>query len=258
MVRPRVILLEAETEYRRHLADYLREHGFDVHEVEDFDTLYDHMRDTGRAIFVLNISADFSRGLDFLKLIAERHKCSALVLSDGSDEVDRIVCLELGADDFIQKATSLREILARARAAIRRLQAGDGKDDVLEHLSMDQSARRWRFLPGQRELIGPDGEGVPLTSAEFNLLNVLAQHTGTPLSRDYLSRAVFGRAYNIMDRSIDNLVARLRRKLKDSARSPHMIKTARPVGYVFTGFPEAQGGLAHAGALVAHTPSIGH
>jgi DNA-binding response OmpR family regulator len=80
---------------------------------------------------------------------------------------------------------------------------------------------------------------VPLTSAEFNLLNILVLNTGTPLDRDYLSRAVFGRVYSAMDRGIDNLVARLRRKLHDSARAPHMIKTARPIGYVFTGFPRA-------------------
>jgi len=153
----------------------------------------------------------------------------------------------------ILKSASLRELLARVRAAARRL-GGDWRRDALEPAATPETGTRgWRFLPGRRELRAPDGQSVMLTSAEYNLLNVLVMNAGTPLSRDYLSRAVFGRTYSALDRSIDNLVARLRRKLGDPARAAQVIKTARPIGYVFTGFatpahdtgPQSQGRTHH-------------
>jgi two-component system OmpR family response regulator len=232
---PQVVLIDPDRAYRRLLADYLRAHDFNIIEVEGFDTFYTRVGDGCRAVIVMTLGADLAQGLAFLKFVATKYQCPILVRGDNDDETNRVICLELGADDTIRAGTSLREVLARVRAAVRRLQQrGPGP---ASHLP--PSVREWRFLAGRRELIAPGGTPVPLTSAEFNLLNILVLNTGTPLDRDYLSRAVFGRVYSAMDRSIDNLVARLRRKLHDSARAPHMIKTARPVGYVFTGFPRA-------------------
>lgn len=233
MDKPYVVVIEADQGYRHQLSAYLRANGCFVSEIDDFDTLRDRLCTPEGAIFLVNLASARARGFDLLASAEMTQKCSVLVLSDGGDEIDRVLCLELGADDYIEKSMGQREILARIRAANRRLRT-DMPD--AGQTGMDAA---WRFVPGRRELSAPDGNAVPLTTAEFNLLHVLAQNAGTPLGREYLSRAVFCRAYKAMDRSIDNLVARLRRKLREPNRAPRMIKTARPFGYVFTGFASA-------------------
>lgn len=246
MDAPQIVLIEPDLVQRHQLRDYLRTHEFNIIEVESFDTFYQRVGDGRNAVIVMTLGADLAQGLAFLKFVATKYRCPILVRGGNDDETNRVICLELGADDYILQGTSLREMLARVRAAVRRLQ-----QQALGPLrGSAPSPPEWRFLAGRRELIAPDGMPVPLTSAEFNLLNILVLNTGTPLDRDYLSRAVFGRVYSAMDRGIDNLVARLRRKLNDSARAPHMIKTARPIGYVFTGFPKA-GEIAPSAGLVA-------
>jgi hypothetical protein len=145
------------------------------------------------------LGADLAQGLGFLKFVATKYQCPILVRGDNDDETNRVICLELGADDTIRTGTSLREVLARVRAAVRRLwQQGSGPSP-----QPPPSAREWRFLTGRRELIAPGGTPVPLTAAEFNLLNIPVLNTGIPLDRDYLSRAVFGRVYSAMNRSRD-------------------------------------------------------
>lgn len=236
MDRSRVVVIDADREYRRQVSDYLRAHDFKIIEVDGFDTFYERVGDDSRAVVVMALGADLAQALGFLKFVGARYRCPVLVLSDADDETDRVLCLELGADDVILKTASLRELLARVRAATRRLGA-EARRDALEPAPISASAARgWQFLSGRRELRAPNGTPVPLTSAEYNLLDVLVMNAGTPLSRDYLSRAVFGRTYNALDRGIDNLVTRLRRKLGDPARAAQVIKTARPIGYVFTGF----------------------
>lgn len=222
---PHVVLIDPDRAYRRRLADYLRTHDVNIIEVESLDTFYTRVGESRRAVILMALGAELAQGLAFLKFVATKYQCPILVRGDNDDEINRVICLEPRADDTIRTGTSLREVLVRVRAAVRRLrQQGSGLSP-----QPPPSAREWRFLAGRRELIAPGGPPVPLTSAEFNLLNIRVLNTGTPLDRDYLSRAVFGRVYSAIDRSIDNLVARLRRKLHNSARAPHMIKTARPI-----------------------------
>jgi DNA-binding response OmpR family regulator len=246
MDAPQVALIEPDSVQRHQLCEYLRTHEFNIIEVESFDTFYRRVGDDG-AVILMTLGADLAQGLAFLKFVATKYRCPILVRGGNDDETNRVICLELGADDYILQGTSPREVLARVRAAVRRLR----HQAVGPLRSPEPSPREWRFLAVRRELIAPDGMPVLLTSAEFNLLNILVLNTGTPLDRDYLSRAVFGRIYSAMDRGIDNLVARLRRKLNDSARAPHMIKTARPIGYVFTGFPKMGDCLPAAEAMAA-------
>jgi DNA-binding response OmpR family regulator len=234
----RIVLIDPDRGFRGRLADYLRLNDLSVIEVDGFDTFYQRVGDRRDMVILMTLGADLAQGLGFLKFVGAKYRCPVLVLSDHADETARVLSLELGADDTIGKGTSPREVLARVRAAVRRVDHGRPDADVPARPR--EPAQGWRFLPGRRELIAPGGVRVPLTSAEYNLLNVMARNAGTPLDRDYLSRAVFGRVYSGMDRSVDNLVARLRRKLQDSARAPEVIKTARPIGYVFTGFPGTQ------------------
>ncbi len=147
---------------------------------------------------------------------------------DRDDEADRVAALDAGADDYLARETSARELLARIRCVLRRSRgvAGAGPDP----------APRFSLCLKRRELFGPDGAPRNLTSAEFDLLQILARQQGTPVARELLSQAVLRRPYHPEDRALDNLVLRLRRKLSDEGDTPQLIKSVRGVGYVFTGF----------------------
>jgi DNA-binding response OmpR family regulator len=145
---------------------------------------------------------------------------------DGDDEADRITALELGADDYLRRGTSLRELVARIRSVLRRSRAPQAEG----------AAGGWKLCVRTRELVTPDGVPRHLTSAEFSLMHHLARQQGEPVQRDALSLAVLRRPYHPEDRALDNLVLRLRRKLGDDGPNARLIKSVRGIGYVFVGF----------------------
>jgi DNA-binding response OmpR family regulator len=237
---PMVLMLDDDIAYRADLARYVRSNGFDVLEPDSFAAALDVVQSGHDALVIVPDLTVGSRHLfDYIALLRRTPGISVLVLSSRREETEKIVALELGADDFIAKTADRREILARIRVAARRLLARRfvaRQADVGLLQAASGAAGTWRFLRVKRELIDPDGRRVRLTAAEFTLLEAFVTNTGRPLSRDHLSMAALGRHHYATDRGIDNLVAKLRRKLRDSARLASMIKTARPVGYVFTGF----------------------
>ncbi|HZF77959.1 MAG TPA: response regulator transcription factor [Acetobacteraceae bacterium] len=151
---------------------------------------------------------------------------------DADDEAERVLALESGADDYLQSTASGREVLARIRCVLRRARG----------TSAATAGTRSRFVLclKRRELFGPDGESRNLTSAEFDLLQLLARQQGMPVAREALSLAVLRRPYHPEDRALDNLVLRLRRKLSDEGDAPRLIKSVRGIGYVFTGFDNGE------------------
>jgi two-component system OmpR family response regulator len=237
---PMVLLLDDDTAYRAELADYVRSNGFDVLEPDSFAAALDVVQTGhGALVIVPDLTVGSRHLFDHIGSLRRAPGTSILVLSGRREETEKIVALELGADDFISKAADRREILARIRAAARRLLARRFAARPVEAAvaqATPGATGAWRFLRVKRELIDPDGRRVRLTTAEFTLLEAFVANTGRPLSRDHLSMAALGRPHYATDRGIDNLVAKLRRKLRDSAQLASMIKTARPVGYVFTGF----------------------
>jgi two-component system phosphate regulon response regulator OmpR len=160
-----------------------------------------------------------------------------------SDIVDTVVGLEVGADDYIAKPFHLREVLARVKSVLRRLQpASSGlpttspSDEAGEVMKFEG----WRLDLGRRELKTPDGAEVPLTTGEFDLLVTFARHPGRVLNRDMLMDLTRGRHWEVFDRTIDAQVARLRRKIEQDPKNPAMIKSVRGVGYVFATRVERQ------------------
>jgi two-component system, OmpR family, response regulator len=236
---PLVLLVDDDTAWRTGLAGYFRANGFDCAEFGGFTALADFLRSAdGLFVIVADLTAGSRHLFDCLTDIAHLWGAAVLVLSSQRDETETIVALELGADDVIGKSTDRREILARVRAAARRLQTRQALLRPTPGGPQAESAAApvsWRFLPDRRELTDPQGQLVLLTTAEFKLLEAFVANTGRPLHRRDLAAAVLGRPYDASDRSIDNLVAKLRRKLGDPAKQARMIKTARPLGYVFTG-----------------------
>ena len=228
--------------------------------VEDNQTLADGLsailRGTGHAVDVVNdgasadaaISAEafdlvildltFPTGEDGMSLargLRSQYDVPLIMLSGKSDTIDKVVCLELGADDYVTKPFEPRELLARIRTALRRT-AGRARPDWAEATDEDGDACRfdgWRLDLGRRELTDPAGEPVRLTSQEFQLLAALASRPGRPLSRDQILDLIANRRWTPYDRSIDVLIGKLRRKLGDEPRGGRLIKTVRGVGYMF-------------------------
>jgi DNA-binding response OmpR family regulator len=202
-------------------------------------------------VVILEARSMLSAALPRLGRIRRISDVPCIVLGSETDEVERIVLLEAGADDVLAMPISQREILARVRVMLRRRgqtapQPPLPAQDKPKPPASPASERRtdlgngWHLCHQRRDLFRPDGERCLLTTAEFELLDCLAKAAGQPVSREEACETVFRRRYWSEDRSVDNLVMRLRRKLEADARRPEVIRSIRPVGYMFAGFPDPQ------------------
>jgi DNA-binding response OmpR family regulator len=159
-----------------------------------------------------------------------------IMITGKGDAVDRIVGLELGADDYIPKPFLMREVIARIRAVLRRYASGThAAGEQAPSASQRYGFDGWVVDPSRREVSDPAGGSRDLTTAEFNLLVLFVQRPGRVLSRDELMDLLKGHDWTPMDRSIDALVARLRKKLEPESERPQFVKTVRGIGYVFAG-----------------------
>lgn len=180
-------------------------------------------------VLLLDLWLGSENGFDVLRKLRTNGQLPCIIVTAQDEVTDKVVGLELGADDYIIKPVNLRELLARIRALIRRSKSP-------EHTSVAAGESRWKFDPMRRSLSDPDGNQVPLTTAECDLLIELVSKEGTPQTRDALCRRVFNREWSPYDRSLDGIIVKLRRKLEPDPDNPLVIKTVRGRGYVFTGF----------------------
>jgi len=220
-----VLLVEDDARLARFTAEYLTSHGVAVTHVADGALGLDEARRRRYDVVLLDLMLPGMDGLSVCRQIRERSDVPILVLTARGEEADRVLGLELGADDYLAKPFSARELLARIRAIVRRARGQAGPAEALLHvgtLTVDTSSRRASL----------DGRELPLTGYEFDLLKVLASHAGTVISRERLMELARGSAEEAFDRSIDGHVSRLRQKLGDSARRPRLLKTVRGAGYV--------------------------
>jgi len=173
-------------------------------------------------------------GLALARRLRAKSEISLIMLTGRCDPVDKVIGLELGADDYVTKPFDGRELLARIRSVLRRSAARPTETSPPETSATVLRFAGWALDLGQREVVSPTKEHVDLTFYEFELLAVLAQRSRRVLSRDQILELIAHRHWQPFDRSIDVLVGKLRRKLNDDPRSPRLIKTVRGVGYVFT------------------------
>jgi two-component system OmpR family response regulator len=230
-----VILLEDDDEFAVELCDYLGRHGFAAVQVRSVAALLRRLAE-GRVEAV--ILDQFIATSDVILSLAEIRGAYAggLVFLTGNEELaDRVMGLEMGADDFISKLAPPREIVARLRSVIRR------SSERLRARAEGARGDGWMIDRQRRQLLQPDGTAVHLTAHEFELLVVLQAHVGAVVSRDALSEAVLRRPYAASDRSVDNLVLRLRKQLAAHGAGDELIKSVRGAGYVFVVFPEPAG-----------------
>jgi two-component system phosphate regulon response regulator OmpR len=187
-------------------------------------------------VVLLDLRLPLEDGLSLARYLRERHDVGIIMVTGAGDVVDRIVGLEVGADDYVTKPFDPRELLARLKSVMRRAQSqapvvvvdrGDAGD--AEYVRFGHC----RLALVARQLFGPDGREVPITSMEFDLLRIFAEHPGTALSRDRILTLTRNREWEPFDRSIDIRIARLRRKIEQDPENPRVIRTVRNVGYMF-------------------------
>lgn len=184
---------------------------------------------------ILDVMMPGMDGFEVLKMLRKRHDVPVLMLTSRGDETDRIVGLEMGADDYLPKTFSTRELLARLRAVTRRSRREEG--GTAKPPVAPREFGPLRLEPGSRT-VTLDGVALDLTPTEYDILDCLTQSAGRVLTRDRLLEFVSGRDYDVYDRSVDVHVSSLRRKLLDDPRDPRFIRTVRSVGYLFLGTGE--------------------
>lgn len=228
---PKILVVDDDVRLRNLLERYLVEQGYIVRSVGNYEQMQRLMERENFHLLVLDLMLPGEDGLSICrKLRQQENEIPIIMLTAKGDEVDRIIGLEMGADDYLPKPFNPRELLARIRAVMRRKSKElPGAPSQLE--SMIEFGP-FKFNLATREMRKGD-ELLPLTSGEYAVLKVLVSHQREPLSRDKLMNQARGRDYSAMERSIDVQVSRLRRMLEDDAASPRYIQTVWGLGYVF-------------------------
>jgi len=237
---PHIIVVDDEAEVRALLRTTLEQEGYKVSEAGDGAGLNALLADAGADLITLDLRLGGEDGFTLAREIRARQNIPIVMISGKGDMIDRVVGLELGADDYIAKPFHMREVVARIRAVLRRYAAtGTAAGETPQQAQRgDDGGRRfafdgWALDSVRRELKDPGGERIELTTAEFNLLSVFVERPGRVLSRDELMDLLKGHDWTPLDRSIDGLVARLRKKIERGSELPQIVKTVRGVGYVF-------------------------
>ena len=223
-----IVVVEDDAVTRTKLAGYAQAAGHRVSEAEDGDGMWRILERDAADLILLDINLPREDGLDLTRKLRAQSNVGIILVTVRTDEVDRIVGLEVGADDYITKPFNPRELLARVKSVLRR--AGDGSREP----TPTRRFSGWVFSAAARKLVSPDGDIVQLTRAEHELLAALADHPGQVLSRERLLALITHRSWEPGDRTIDVLVRRLRRKIEQDPGKPELIVTAHGEGYVFT------------------------
>lgn len=223
----RVLLVDDDAQIRQLVCDYLN--GFNIHAdgVPDGRAMHAALAREDYQLILLDLMLPGSDGFTLCRELRARTRIPIIMLTARSESADKVLGLELGADDYVVKPFDPRELVARIHTVLRRTPR---ENAVVE--GEEVVFARWRLKPTLRELRAPDGTVVPLSNAEFRLLWSFLERPRRVLSRDQLMDAARGRAMEAFDRSIDLLVSRLRQKLGEDPRDPALIRTVRGEGYM--------------------------
>lgn len=229
---PHLLVVDDHREIRDALRAYLVKHEYRVTLAENAAVARRILKSAAIDLVVLDIMMPGEDGLSLCRDLRATTQLPIILLTAMVEDMDRVVGLEMGADDYIAKPFNPRELLARIKAVLRRTRALPPSRET------PPAARRrfgdWLLDTGRRELFGLDGVGVPLSTGEFLLLTTFLERPGLVLSREQLLDITRGREANLFDRSIDNQVSRLRRKIERDPKNPEFIKTHWGGGYSFT------------------------
>lgn len=225
-----ILIVDDDNEIRTLLGDYLQKNGFAVTSVADGKSMQAALDAGGISLIVLDLMLPGEDGLVLCRNIRSKSEMPVLMLTAKGDDLDRIVGLEMGADDYLAKPFNPRELLARIKSILRRAKT------LPESLKSEEADvvlfSGWRLNTLSRQLTSPKGVAVPLSGSEYRLLMVFIDHANRILNRDLLMDLCRGREMFPFDRSIDVQVSRLRQRLGDDAKEPTLIKTIRGEGYM--------------------------
>jgi two-component system OmpR family response regulator len=227
---PHIMVVDDDREIRDLLARFLERHRIRVTAVRDGREARRAWTNGHFQLVVLDLMLPGETGLDLARWMRSQSDIPIVMLTAMGEETDRIIGLELGADDYMPKPFNPRELLARIRAVLRR--AGDAGDRRTDPTARALLFNGWTLEPGRRRLLNPEGAEVALTGGEYDLLLALVERANRVLTRDMLLDLLRGRQAGPFDRAIDVAVSRLRRKLEDDGRNAQLIKTVRGGGYV--------------------------
>ena len=233
-----IVVVDDDPRIRELLRAALEAESYRVLEAADGTTLLSLLAEHAVDLVTLDIGLGGESGLTLMEELRRSHDVGVIMVTARDELVDTVVGLELGADDYIVKPFELRELVARVRSVLRRY----GRGGVDRSGAPDRSSARgpaltfdaWRLYPKARLLCRADGTPCELSGSEFTLLSLLVENAHRALSRDEIMEALKGRSWNPADRTVDNLVAQLRKKLDEDGR-PALIRTVRGVGYLFAG-----------------------
>jgi two-component system OmpR family response regulator len=227
-----ILIVDDQQEICDVVQEYLTGEGYRVSTAHDGTGMRRVMSQSQIDLVILDLMLPGEDGLTLARLLRSESGIGIIILTGRGETVDRIIGLEMGADDYLPKPFHLRELLARVKAVLRRAQdrTGDSPHPTrsLAHIA------GWNLDLSSRELLSPNGEEVRLTTGEFDLLAAFVNNANQVLSRDRLLDLARNREAGPFDRTIDVQVGRLRRKLEDDPQNPSMIKTVRGSGYIFT------------------------
>ena len=231
-----VLVVDDDRELRTLVGKYLAEHGFRVTQAANGREMMKAIEVGRFDLVVLDLMMPGESGLVLCQKLRELNGPPVIMLTAMGSEVDRVIGLEIGADDYVVKPFSPRELVARIKAVLRRVAkvAPDGDDMPLAY-----EFNGWRLEPAGRVLRSPGGAVVDITSGEFDLLMAFVARPQRVLTRDQLLDLAKGRSSAAFDRSIDVQISRLRRKIEADPREPMIIKTIRSGGYLFTSLVQA-------------------
>ena len=245
-----ILIVDDDLEICRLLQNYLEKNGFRATAISNGKSLWQMFDEKQFDLVILDLMLPGEDGLELCRNLRARFNIPILILSALGEETDRIIGLEMGADDYLPKPFSPRELLARAKVILRRTRNLPGSSTEIGTVSRLNFAG-WMLDFTTRHLVSPKNVVVPLSAGEFRLLGVFLKHPKRVLTRDQLLELTQGREALPFDRSIDVLVGRLRRHLGENAKEPHIIKTARGAGYVLAA--EVQKDICTSGRRGAET-----
>jgi two-component system, OmpR family, response regulator len=231
-----ILIVDDDAEIRSLLTRYLEKNGLRATAVADGRAMWRALDGGAFDLLVLDLMLPGDDGLTLCRTLRAKSDLPVLMLTARGDETDRIIGLEMGADDYLPKPFNPRELLARIKVILRRTRSLPPNLQPAGETQLRFAG--WLLDTAQRHLVSPDGVVTPIGGAEYKLLHVFAQHPHRVLSRDQLLDLSQGREADPLDRSIDVQVSRLRQRLGDDPRSPALIKTVRGEGYVLSAVVE--------------------
>ncbi len=234
----RILIVEDDRAVREMLVEYLTTHGYDVTGADGGNAMRDAIERTLPDVVLLDVQLPGEDGLTLARFLRERYDVGIIMVTGAADIVDRVAGLEVGADDYVTKPFDPRELRARVKSVLRRIQARPASDDTPPQRKTLVPVGACQLDMSSHQLVDGAGTEVPITGMEFDLLRAFVERPNQVLSRDQLLTMTRNREWEPFDRSIDIRIARLRRKIEADPERPQAIRTVRGAGYMFV--PQAK------------------